>query len=190
MRWICNIAMFLVFSGILLELIADTKYYKFARWVAGIVLLLQFLKPFTELEGIRGKFDAIFQSFDYALGTERILEELYAAEGQVEHSVLEEYKDGISRQIDGILEKNGLKLVQADISVEKDGRIIQMQIEAAYLDGTEERSVRIPTVAPVRIEEKTKKNVVSPLELYVRETLAAFYQLEENKVIVRIEEAD
>ena len=48
MQWICNIALFLVLSGIMLELIADTKYYKFARWVAGVILLLQFFKPLTE----------------------------------------------------------------------------------------------------------------------------------------------
>ena len=42
MQWIRDIALFLVFSGILLEMIADTKYYKFAKWVAGLILLLQF----------------------------------------------------------------------------------------------------------------------------------------------------
>jgi len=190
MQWICNIAMFLVFSGILMELIADTKYYKFARWVAGVILLLQFLKPLTELEGIQGKFDTIFRSFDYALGTDRVLEEIYAVEGQTEHSVLAEYKEGISRQIDGILQKNGLKLVQTELSVEKDGRIQKMWVEAEYLDGTEDRSLRIPTVVPVRIGEETKKPVISPLELYIRETLAEFYQTDENNVIVVIEEAD
>ena len=43
MEWVCNISLFLVFSGLLLELIADTKYYKFARWVASVILLLQFI---------------------------------------------------------------------------------------------------------------------------------------------------
>ena len=48
MEWIRNISLFLVLSGLLLELIADTKYYKFAQWVAGVILLLQFIQPFKK----------------------------------------------------------------------------------------------------------------------------------------------
>ena len=52
MQWIRDIALFLVFSGILLEMISDTKYYKFAKWVAGMILLLQFLKPLADTENL------------------------------------------------------------------------------------------------------------------------------------------
>ena len=50
----------------------------------------------------------------------------------------------------------------------------------------------IPTVVPVRLEEKGKKEkkTVSPMELYIREVLAEFYQLEENKIEVVIQEAE
>ena len=96
MQWICNIALFLVLSGILLEMIADTKYYKFARWVAGTILLLQFLKPLTETGGLWERFMAVFQSFDYALGTDKVLEDIYQVNGQTENSVLEKYKETIT----------------------------------------------------------------------------------------------
>ena len=43
---------------------------------------------------------------------------------------------------------------------------------------------------PVNISEVPKKNTVSPLELYIRETLAEFYQTEENKIEVVIQEAE
>lgn len=190
MQWICNIALFLVLSGILLEMIADTKYYKFARWVAGVILLLQFFKPLTETGDIRSRFNAIFSSFDYALGTDRVLEEIYEVNGQTENSVLAAYKETIAEQIDRILQKNGLKLIQAELSVAEDGTVEKMQVWAMFQDGKEECGILIPTVAPVRLGETPKKETISPMELYIREILAEFYQLEENKIEVVIQEAE
>lgn len=190
MQWICNIALFMVLSGILLEMIADTKYYKFARWVAGVILLLQFIKPVAETEDIQGRFAAIFSSFDYALGTDKILEEIYAVNGQTENSVLETYKENISDQIDRILRQNGLGLASAELSVAEDGILTEMLVWARYLDGKEETGILIPTVMPVRISEEERKKTVSPLELYIRETLAEFYQMDENKIEVVIQEAE
>ena len=78
MQWIRDVALFLVFSGIMLELISDTKYYKFAKWVAGMILLLQFIKPLADTENFGNWFVSRMFSFDYALGTDRVLEEIYA----------------------------------------------------------------------------------------------------------------
>jgi len=190
MQWICNIAMFLVLSGILLELIADTKYYKFAKWVTGVLLLLQFLQPIREIEDIRNRFAANFTSFDYALGTDRVVEDIYRMEEQTENSVQLAYKKTIAKQIDRKLQDNGLKLMEAEITVAEEGNIEKMRILATYLDGTKEREVLIPTVVPVRIDEEPKKTTVSPLELYIRELLAECYQIEENKLEVVIQNAE
>lgn len=190
MQWICNIALFLVLSGILLEMIADTKYYKFARWVAGVILLLQFLKPLTEADGWWNRFVATFQSFDYALGADKVLEEIYQVNGQTENSVLEKYKENISLQISEILQNNGLVLESAEAEISESGSITSLTVQARYQDKQEPAGIWIPTVAPVNLSETPKKKTVSPMELYIRETLAEFYRLEENKIEVVIQEAD
>lgn len=190
MQWICSIALFLVFSGLLLEIIADTKYYKFARWVTGVILLLQFLKPFTETEGVWNRFTAIFSSFDYALGTDRVLEEIYEADGKTEDTVLQNYKEKVAGQIGKMLQKNGLQLLHADLSVERDGTLCELKVRAAYEDQQEKPEILIPTVEPVAMKEAPKKKTVSPMELYIRELLAEFYQMDENKIEVVIQEAE
>lgn len=190
MQWICNIALFLVLSGILLEMIADTKYYKFARWVAGVILLLQFLRPLAETENLWERFVAKFQSFDYALGADKVLEEIYQVNGQTEQTVLNKYKESISEQVKEILKKNSLVLESAEFMVAEDGKIMAMQVWARYEDKREPLGIWIPTVAPVNISEAPKKETVSPLELYIRETLAEFYQMEENRIEVVIREAE
>ena len=191
MEWIRNIALFLVFSEILLGLVADTKYHKYAKWVVGMILLLQFIKPWSEREATWERFITSFSSFDYALGTDRVLEELYQVDGQLEGAVLEEYKKTISEQIDRLLRKSGLELLQAEFLVEEDGTMTDLQVQAVYLDGREEPgTIWIPTVAPVKLSDVPQSEVISPMELYIREVLAEFYQMEENKINVVIQEAD
>ena len=103
--------------------------------------------------------------------------------------MLTEYKAQIGVQIDRILQKNGLELVQTELSVANDGTVEKMQVWAAYLDGKEAEAVLVPTVVPVRIGEERKENTVSPLELYIRELLAEFFRIEENNIEVIIQEA-
>lgn len=190
MQWICNITLFLVLSGILLEMISDTKYVKFARWVVGTILLLQLFKPFAEAEKLWTRFVTVFSSFDYALDNRRVPEELYGVEEQREGAVLADYKERLKKQIDGILQKHGLQLLYADFEIQENGLISKMKLKAVYSDREEVAEIAIPTVSPVNLWNREEDNMVSPLELYIRELLAELYQMEENKIEVVIQEAD
>ena len=119
-----------------------------------------------------------------------MLEEIYQVNGQTENAVLETYKQTISEQVDQILQKNGLYLIRAELSVKTDGSIQRMQIRASYLDGSGKKEILVPTIMPVQIREEEKQDMATPLELYIREVLTEFYQLEENKIEVVIQEAD
>lgn len=188
MQWIRDIALFLVFSGILLEIISDTRYYKFAKWVAGMILLLQFLKPLADTENFANRMFSGLMSFEYALATDRVLEEIYETKEHTENSVLSEYKRKVEEQVGQILEKNGLRLSGTKISVAEDGSLQELFVLAYYEDKKEERTILIPTVEPIRLQEPVKQEAVSPMELYIRELLASIYGMEENKVEVMIQE--
>lgn len=188
MQWIRDIALFLVFSGILLEMISDTRYYKFAKWVAGMILLLQFLKPLAETENFGNRLFSGLLSFNYALGTDRVLEEIYETDEQTENSVLSEYKKKVEEQVDHILKNNGLRLSGTKISVAEDGSLQELFVLAVYEDQKEEREILVPTVLPIRLQEPPKQDAVSPMELYIRELLASVYGMDESKVEVMIQE--
>lgn len=191
MEWICNISLFLVFSGLLLELIADTKYYKFARWVAGVILLLQFIQPFTEVETIWNKFIVSFQTFEYAMGTDKVVEQLYQMGEQTETSVLQNYKIAISEQIAQLLQKNGLKLKHTELEIKPTGEMEWLKVSAVYQDKEEMvQEIKIIEIKPVELEEVVKREVLSPMELYIRDCLAEFYQMDKNKIEVVIQEAE
>ena len=76
------------------------------------------------------------------------------------------------------------------MSVEENGRLESVKIWARYQDKQRAEGIWIPTVVPVNISEAPKKETVSPLELYIRATLAEFYQMDENKIEVVIQEAE
>ncbi len=191
MEWVCNIALFLVFSGLLLELIADTKYYKFAQWVASTILLLQFIQPFTDVESIWNKFTTSFQTFNYAMKTDKVVEQLYQVGEQTETKVLQSYKRTISEQIEQLLQKNGLLLKQMELDIETTGELEWLKVEAMY-QGEKEliQEIKIVEIEPIKLEETVKKEVVSPMELYIRDCLSEFYQIDKNKIEVVIQEVE
>ncbi len=191
MEWICSIALFLVFSELLLELISDTKYYKFARWVASVILLLQFIQPFTDIESIWSKFTVSFQTFDYAMKTDNVVEQLYQVGEQTETKVLQSYKMAIEEQIEQLLQKHGLQLKQIQLEVGKIGELIWMNVNAMYKEKEEViQEIKIIEIEPIKLEETVKKEVVSPMELYIRDYLSEFYQIDKNKIEVVIQEVE
>ena len=191
MEWICSIALFLVFSELLLELISDTKYYKFARWVASVILLLQFIQPFTDIESIWNKFTTSFQAFDYAMKTDNVVEQLYQVGEQTETKVLQSYKMAISEQIEQLLQKHGLQLKQIEVEVGKTGEIVWLNVRAMYEEKEEViQEIKIIEIERIKLEETVKKEVVSPMELYIRDYLSEFYQIDKNKIEVVIQEVE
>lgn len=191
MEWVCNIALFLVFSGLLLELIADTKYYKFAQWVASTILLLQFIQPFTDIESIWNKFTTSFQTFDYAMKTDKVVEQLYQVGEQTETKVLQSYKMAISEQVEQLLQKHGLQLKQIELEVKSTGELVWLKVRAIYQEKEEVvEEIKIIEIEPIKLEETVKKEVVSPMELYIIDCLSEFYQIDKNKIEVVIQEVE
>lgn len=190
-EWIKNIAMFLVISGLLLEMIAETKYYKFARWVTGVILILQLIQPFVDTQNLWERFLASFRSFDYAIGSERVLEEIYATTDVSAQSVLKSYRESIIGQVETILNQYSIGLVDTEIEIKEDGTLEWLYVLGEYKT-KEEAFVRIPTVVPVEITKEQweeEQNVISPMELYLQEILAEFYHVDKNRINVVIQEA-
>ena len=96
----------------------------------------------------------------------------------------------IREQIGKLLEENGLRLLETEIIVTELGEPEKIYVCAEYADGPEtEPGIWVPTVAPVNPKQDREKNVLSPMELYIRELLAEFYRVEENTIEVVIREA-
>lgn len=197
--WIRNLAMFLVFSGLLLEMTAETKYDKFIRYGVGILLLLQVIRPIADAQGLWDKVLTKIQSLEYTVGSEKILDKLYETSELGYQTVEDKYKEAITAQVEKILDRHEIELLYTEIELKEDGSLGRLLVRGEYrTEKKEEGSISIPTVRPiepVRTEEEREEEIRteeknSPLRLYLRKTLAEFYQVDENRIEVVIQEAE
>ena len=194
MEYIKQIAFFMVFSGIVLELTTDTKYHKFSEWVIGILLILKLVRPWIEEKPVWEQFLYRFASFEYALGADEITEQLFSAEESVERSVRSAYEETLTAQIEHLLNNSKLTLVSASYELEQSaGELKKISITAAYRTSEEENDterIQIRPVEQVVIGEQKEQQpeVVTPMELYIKNLLADFYQLPADNIYVNIQE--
>ena len=66
-----QLVFFMIFSGIMLELVAGTKYQKFVEWVVGLLLILQIAAPLAGEGGLWEKFLYRLRSFEYSIQKDR-----------------------------------------------------------------------------------------------------------------------
>lgn len=193
MNYIKEIAFFMVFSGIILELTADTKYHKFSEWVVGLLLILKLIKPWMEHEPIWEQFLYRFASFEYVLGMDEVTEQLFSAEEAVERSVQSAYEETLNAQIEHLLHNSKLTLVAASYEFEeRTGELKRMAITAVYQMGREEaeNQIQIRPIENVVIGEREEQQleVITPMELSIKKMLADFYQLSVDNINVNIRE--
>lgn len=189
MEWLKEIAVFMVVAGLLLEMIAETKYYRFAKWVSGIVLMVLFIKPFVKSEDIREKFFLFVKSFDYGMDSGKILDRIYEVEETEGERIVEVYKKTMEEQIDRILIQYGVKLISLEPEIAQNGTILGLAVYGEYI--TEEvqgTQIVIEKIKQIGETKESKQETRSPLELAIRDYLASFYCLDVNNVEVEIRE--
>lgn len=197
MEYIKQIAFFMVFTGIVLELTADTKYHKFSEWVVGILLILQIVKPWLTKDVVWEQFTYRLASFDYVLGGNETPGSLFAAEEDVERLVRLEYEKTLTAQIGKLLEANKLTLLSASYEMEEaTGELQNITVTAEYQTSPEDSRTQIKVeqmeqVTPVTVGEEAAEEVpevVTPMEVYVKQLLADFYGIPAEYISVKIQE--
>ena len=80
---------------------------------------------------------------------------------------------------------------QTELEVGKTGEIIWLNVRAVYQEKEEViQEIKIIEIEPIKLEETVKKEVISPMEIYIRDCLSEFYQIDKNKIEVVIQEVE
>lgn len=192
-----QLAFFMIFSGIMLELVAGTKYQKFVEWVVGLLLILQIAAPLAGEGGLWEKFLYRLRSFEYSIQKEAAFEKIVAGEEQAEASVRAAYESVLEEQLRQLLQKEQLVVEQVKFYFEESGTGLRglmvlartEQRKAAEPDGQERVTIR--RIGPVSLEQvpsKTEQKLLTPREIYLTKLLSDFYQLSEEHIYVSIQE--
>ena len=184
-----TVLFFLLFVNLIMQLLKGSTYERFVYPICGMILVILIIRP------VLGLFD----------GDEKVL---YAAEQKIslllaqsdadygekkeqgyEFTVLEAYEEELSAQLAGILEKEGLVLLSADFSLsaeEEDfGTIRGIRVDAAKETGNAKEKIKI---APIVFDTGKTDETMSAEEIYIKDKLADFYQVEEGNIYVNIKE--
>lgn len=192
-----QLAFFMIFSGIMLELVAGTKYQKFVEWVVGLLLILQIAAPLAKGGGLWEKFLYRLRSFEYSIQQDAAFDRIVAGEEQAEASVQEAYERVLEEQLRQLLQKEQLVVEQVKFYFEESGVGLRglMVLAATEQKETEEAGrqglVTIRRIGPVSLEQvpsKTEQKLLTPKEIHLTKLLSDFYQLSEEHIYVSIQE--
>lgn len=184
-----TVLFFLVFVNLLMQLLKGSAYEKFVRPVCGMILVILIIRPVMGLLGGEEKLlYAAEQKLSLLLAEDENRLSLQA-EGEYEFAVLEAYEKELISQLSGILEEEGLTIVNADFSIsaeEKDfGTLRGLTLTAEKKNEENTSKIRIE---PIVFENEKNDSGVSAEEIHIRDKLADFYQIDEGSIYVSIKE--
>lgn len=102
--WIQNITVYLIATSAVMYAVPGKDYARYIRFFSGLILILLLTTPILNLFGMKGRFEAFYQSNEYRLEQQEIekADEFYRNSGLFEYLQTEDDADRgkDDRQID------------------------------------------------------------------------------------------
>lgn len=171
-EWVRNITCYMIFITVACNLLADSKYEKYLRFFAGMVLILLVLQPLTGSLRLDERIAYLFESITFKNESGDFRERLWGMEDQRINQVMGTYETAVSVDLRGMAETAGYDCRQVRVKIETDqdspyyGHVtdIYMKVGKGTEGGGEEppgsgsiRPVQIPghkiEVEPVELDE-------------------------------------
>ncbi|MGF7143440.1 stage III sporulation protein AF [Anaerotaenia torta] len=198
-QWIRNIVVYMMLNTIIMNLLGDKSYKKYVGIVSGMILVLIILSPLMNYMDLGDMLDYYLQANDFAVEASEFKSDLRRMEETQTDAIFAEYKERIRQQIEGILAEEKVKLLKADITIDREptsptfGEIMEMSITARKEKEEEEGNTgRLAIdqieISPISIGEQEKaKKPPSPLEINIKNRLSDFYNMEQVNINITIE---
>lgn len=200
-QWMRNILIFIIAVTVLFQLIEKSSYYKYARFAAGMILILLIVKPLFLVSGKDQGFWYLLESYDYLFAAEDNSEALTGAEDFRNSVILEEYNKALEEQIDRLLNREGLSLISMNTEFENNlseadyGALKSLQVTAGYpkelskqKEGSNVEIDRIIVEIGEKAQQNNRSSSASPLAIRAKNLLADFYNLDAQHIHITIQE--
>ena len=201
--WLKTIVIFMIFLTIISNLLGKSDFKKYINVVTGLLLILVTVNPILQFIKADQKFDYYFDSVTYDLETKEIGNQMKDAEEAQRRVILKRYKEEIKKQIEILLRKEELYLLDANIEIEEDmnreeyARIQELDVTATFYANEvqvtqNEKQILIPkiTIGDDRKEERKAENqdtYLSPMEIHIRDILSDFYKVPIGNINISIQ---
>jgi len=200
-NWVKSIVYFLVLISIINNLIGSSSYKKYINLVSGMILIILVVGPILKIFDIDKKIDYYFDKNTFMVDSQDINNDLIKIEQSQMKSIIEEYKLEIKNNAARLLEKEDLYIASFNVRVNEDessnsfGQIEEIDIVAAYT--YQEESKLIDKIDKVEIEkieisddvkeEDELTDNLSETEIYIKNLLADFYNVDFDNINISIQ---
>lgn len=139
--WVKNIIYYMIFLSVVNNLLADSKYGKYIRFFAGMVLILLVVGPFTGSLRLDEQMSAMFRSFSFQNDTDDLKKDLWGMEERRLEQVMGQYEEAVADDVTAMARSEGLACSGARVVINGDrdssgyGQIRQIQLILEGADG-------------------------------------------------------
>lgn len=136
--WVKNIIYYMIFLSVVNNLLADSKYEKYIRFFAGMVLILLVVSPLTGKLRLDEQISSMFRTISLHNDTSDLKSQLWEMDDRRLQNIMEKYKEAVNQDVAAMAEADGLICVDAGIQIDSDrssstyGQVteIQMQVQS------------------------------------------------------------
>lgn len=119
-EWVRNITYYMIFITVAGNLLADSKYEKYLRFFAGMVLILLVLKPLTGSLRLDERIAYLFESITFQNESGDFQEKLWGMEDERLNQVMGTYEEAVSMDLKGMAEAADYSCKTVRVRIETD----------------------------------------------------------------------
>ena len=144
--WVKNIIYFMIFLAVVNNLLADSKYEKYIRFFAGMVLILLVVSPLTGKMRLDEQISSMFQSISLYNDASDLKSRLWNMDEKRLDQILGRYQDAVEADVAAMAAADGLTCVRAQVQIDGDrnsstyGQVKEIRMEVK--DDKEQKSSR------------------------------------------------
>lgn len=118
--WVKNIIYYMIFLAVVNNLLADSKYEKYVRFFAGMVLILLVVSPLTGKMRLDQQISSMFQSISLYNDASDLKSELWGMDDRRLDQIMGKYQEAVEQDVAAMAEASGLTCVDASVRIDGD----------------------------------------------------------------------
>lgn len=198
--WIKNIVIYMLLNTIIMNLLGNKSYKKYAGIISGMILVLIVISPLMKLMRLDDNLDYYLRFNEFNIDTIEFQNSLSVVEESQKEAVFGKYEDKIIERTRQLLMEEGIYPESIRVEIDDDinsasfGKITGFIIvarQAEEADKKKDTRIKIDEieVSRVTVGKRTEgeKRVPSPLEVAMKNKLSDFYKIEQGNINISIQ---
>lgn len=215
--WVRNIAYYLIFISMLMNLLPTGKYEKYLKLFSGCILMLLVLHPITGGLRMEEQILRLFHTLSFESETGELKDQLKGMESKRFKEIAKKYETAVGDDIKKVAEKNGLEVQTVSVKLASDpsdpefGTVQEVSISLKGEHEKEGKKDEKEGIEPIKIEVDIKSqgeqaageegedgqaiksaSAAGKAEkeevVKLRKEVSGYYQVEERNVEIKLED--